>query len=193
MRVLCATTANDGHFGPLLPFARALAGAGHEVRVLAPESYAHAVAAAGFVHEPCADAPPELIGPVMGSLPSMTLEEADDVVIREVFARIDAQAALPAAIETLERWRPDLVVRESAELSSLAAAERAGVPHVHVCIGMHEVVSRFAEADRRPAGGAGSARRDGRRPAAGGARLGDDPESRPGGARRARADRRRPW
>ena len=150
MRVLCATTANDGHFGPLLPFARALAGAGHEVRVLAPESYAHAVAAAGFVHEPCADAPPELIGPVMGSLPSLTLEEADDVVIREVFARIDAQAALPAAIETLERWRPDLVVRESAELSSLAAAERAGVPHVHVCIGMHEVVSRFAEAIAEP-------------------------------------------
>ena len=150
VRVLCATTANDGHFGPLLPFARALAGAGHEVRVLAPESYADAVAAAGFAHEPCADAPPELIGPVMGSLPSLTLEEADDVVVREVFARIDAQAALPAAIETVERWRPELVVRESAELSSLAAAERAGVPHVHVCIGMHEVTSRFTEAIAEP-------------------------------------------
>ena len=150
MRVLCATTANDGHFGPLLPFARALAGAGHEVRVLAPQSFADTVAAAGFVHEPCADAPPELIGPVMGSLPSLTLDEADDVVIREVFARIDAQAALPAAVETLERWRPDLVVRESADLAALAAAERAGVPHVHVCIGMHEVVSRFSEAIAEP-------------------------------------------
>ena len=150
MRVLCATTANDGHFGPLLPFARALAGAGHEVRVHAPASYADAVAAAGLAHEPCADAPPELIGPVMGRLPSLTLEEADDVVIGEVFARIDAQAALPAAMATLERWRPDLVVRESAELASLAAAERAGVPHVHVCIGMHEVVSRFAEAITGP-------------------------------------------
>jgi UDP:flavonoid glycosyltransferase YjiC (YdhE family) len=150
VRVLCATTANDGHFGPLLPFARALAGAGHEVRVLAPESFADTVAAAGFVHEPCADAPPELIGPVMGSLPSLTLDEADDVVIREVFARIDAQAALPAAIETLERWRPDLVVRESADLAALAAAERAGVPHVHVCIGMHEVVSRFTDAIAEP-------------------------------------------
>ena len=150
VRVLCATTANDGHFGPLLPFARALAAAGHEVRVLAPASYAEAVAAAGFVHEPFADAPPELIGPVMGRLPSLPFEEADDLVVREVFGRIDAQAGLPAAIETMARWRPDLVVRESAELASLAAAERAGVPHAHVCIGMHEVASRFAEAIADP-------------------------------------------
>ena len=150
MRVLCATTANDGHFGPLKPFARALAGAGHEVRVAAPASYAGAVAAAGFTHVPCADAPPELIGPVMDRLPTMAFDEADDVVLREVFARIDAQAALPALIASVERWRPDLVLRESAELASLAAAVRAGVPHVHVCIGMHEVVSRFAEAIVEP-------------------------------------------
>lgn len=150
MRVLCATTANDGHFGPLLPFARALAGAGHDVRVAAPLSYAGAVAGAGFAHEPFADAPPELIGPVMASLPTLAFEEADDVVVREVFARIDAQAALPSLMATVERWRPELVVRESAELASLAAAERAGVPHVHVCIGMHEVVSRFAEAIADP-------------------------------------------
>jgi UDP-glucoronosyl and UDP-glucosyl transferase len=146
VRVLCATTGNDGHFGPLLPFARACAEAGHEVRVAAPASYAAAVARAGFPHEPFGDPPPALIGPVMARLPSMSFEEADNLVIREVFARIDAQAGLPMLIETVERWRPDLVLRESAELASVAAAERAGVPHAHVCIGMHEVASRFAEA-----------------------------------------------
>lgn len=150
MRVLCATTANDGHFGPLLPFARACAAAGHEVRVAAPASYAAVVARAGLPHEPFADAPPELVGPVMARLPTVSFEEANDLVVREVFARIDAQAGLPALIETVERWRPDLVMRESAELASLAAAERAGVPHVHVCIGMHEVTSRFAEAIGEP-------------------------------------------
>jgi UDP:flavonoid glycosyltransferase YjiC (YdhE family) len=150
VRVLFATTANDGHFGPLLPFARACAGAGHEVRVAAPESYGVALSRVGFAHEAFADAAPEVIGPVMGSLPSMSLEEADDVVLREVFGRIDAQAALPGLRETIERWRPDIVVRESAELGSLAEAERAGVPHVHVCIGMHEVASRFAETVDEP-------------------------------------------
>jgi MGT family glycosyltransferase len=144
VRVLCSTTGNDGHFGPLLPFARACADAGHEVRVAAPDSYGAALARVGLPHEPFADAPPELIGPVMARLPTLSFEEADDLVVREVFARIDAQAALPGLVEIMERWRPDVVLRESAELGSLAAAERAGVPHVHVCIGMHEVASRFA-------------------------------------------------
>ena len=122
MRVLCATTANHGHFGPLLPFARALAKEGHEVRVAAPASFAGAVTAAGFVHEPFADAPREVLEPVMGRLPTLGFEEADDLVIREVFARIDAQAALPSLMATVRRWRPDLVLRETAELASFAAA-----------------------------------------------------------------------
>lgn len=146
MRVLVATTANEGHFGPLVPFARACAAAGHEVRVAAPASFDHAVARAGFVHEPFADAPPELAGPIMASLPHLSLDEADDIVIRDVFGRMDAQAGLPAVVELVDRWRPDIVLRESAELASVAAAERAGVPHVHVCIGMHEVITRFANA-----------------------------------------------
>ncbi len=168
MRVLCATTANDGHFGPLLPFARACAAAGHEVRVAAPASYAAVVTRAGFPHEPFADAPPELIGPIMARLPTLTFMEADDFVLREVFARIDAQAGLPSLIETVERWRPDLVIRESAELASMAAAERAGIPHAHVCIGMHEIVARFADAIGEPLAELGhlTGLGDGRLPAA---------------------------
>lgn len=150
MRVLCSTTANDGHFGPLLPFARACTASGHEVRVAAPASYADAVARAGLPHEPFADAPSELVGPIMAGLPSMSFEEADEVVVREVFGRIDAQAALPALLETVEGWRPHVVIRESAELGALAAAERFGVPHVHACIGMHEVATRFAEVIEQP-------------------------------------------
>jgi UDP:flavonoid glycosyltransferase YjiC (YdhE family) len=150
MRVLCATTANDGHFGPVVPFARALAEAGHEVRVAAPASFAGAVERAGFAHEPFADAPPELIGPLMARLMTLDVDEADALVVREVFGRIDAQAGLPAVRSAIERWRPDLVLRESAELASLAAAEQAGVPHVHVCIGMHEVTAGFAEGVAEP-------------------------------------------
>jgi UDP:flavonoid glycosyltransferase YjiC (YdhE family) len=150
MRVLFSTTANDGHFGPLLPFARACAAVGHEVRVAAPESYAAAVERAGFAHEPFGDVPPELIGPLMARLPHLPFEEADAIVIREVFARIDAQAGLPGFVAAIERWRPDVVVRESAELASLAAAESAGIPHAHVAIGMHEIVTNFATAITEP-------------------------------------------
>ncbi len=38
------------------------------------------------------------------------------------------------------------MLRETAELASLVAAEQAGVPLAHVCIGMHEVLPRFAQA-----------------------------------------------
>lgn len=150
MRVLFATTANDGHFGPLRPFAQAFAGAGHEVRVAAPASYAAALDRAGFAHEPFADAPRDLIGPVMARLPTMSFEDANRTVLQDVFARIDAQAALPGLTATIEAWRPDVVLRESAELASLAAAERAGVPHVHVCIGMHEIADQLARETAEP-------------------------------------------
>lgn len=138
MRVLIASTGNDGHFGPLLPFARACVVAGHEVRVAAPASYAAAVQRAGLVPEPFSDAPPDLIGPVMSRLPSMSFQEADATVVGEVFAKIDARAALPGLTHTVGVWRPDLVLREPAEFGSLAAAERGGVPHVRVAIGMQE-------------------------------------------------------
>jgi len=55
MRVLLATTANDGHFGPLAPFARACRSAGHEVRVAAPASYAAALRRSGVDTEPGVD------------------------------------------------------------------------------------------------------------------------------------------
>lgn len=150
LRVLFSTTANDGHFGPLLPFALACAELGHEVRVAAPVSYGAVLARVGLPHDPFADAPRPLIEPLMARLPHLPPAEADELVIRDVFARIDAQAALPALVAAIEGWRPHVVVRESAELGSLAAAERAGVPHVHVCIGMHEVTTRFAATIEAP-------------------------------------------
>jgi len=150
MKVLFSTTANDGHFGPLVPFARACAAAGHEVRVAAPDSFAATVERAGFAHEPFGDVPPELIGPLMAQLPHLPFEEANAIVIREVFARIDAQAGLPGIVATIERWRPDVVVRESGEMASLAAAASAGIPHAQVAIGMHEMVTEFTTAVTEP-------------------------------------------
>ena len=69
MRVLVSTTANSGHFGPLVPFARACLAAGHELVVAAPASFAADVAATGFEHRPFADAPPELVGQTFGGGP----------------------------------------------------------------------------------------------------------------------------
>lgn len=141
MRILCSTTAGDGHFGPLVPIARACLAAGHEVCVAAPASFAGAVARAGLAHLPFADVPAERIGPVMARLPELSFAEANSTVMSEVFGRLDAQHALPGLHGILDQWRPDLIVREPAEFGSLAAAEAAGIPHVEVPAGVTAVMT----------------------------------------------------
>ncbi|WP_182524951.1 glycosyltransferase [Nocardioides dongkuii] len=143
MRVLVASTAGSGHFGPLVPVARACVEAGHEVAVAAPASFADEVTRAGFAHRPFADVPGEVIGPVMGRLPSLSLDEANRTVVAEIFGRLDARAALPGVTATLEEWRPDLVVREPGELGSLAAALARGVPHAVVAVGVAAMTARM--------------------------------------------------
>lgn len=136
MRVLFSTTAGAGHFGPLVPFAQACQAAGHEVMVAAPACFASSVAAASLDHAPFADVPPEVLGPIYGRLAWVAREEANDIVIGEIFGRLDAQAALAGVTETVERWRPDVIVREPCEFASWVVAEKAGVPQVTVAIGV---------------------------------------------------------
>jgi len=136
MRVVVATTAGAGHLGPLLPFARALRQGGHDVVITAPASFAASVERAGFEHRPFADGSPEEQGRVFASLAGCTNDEANAIVVRDVFGRIGARAALPGVRELIERRRPDLVVREPAELASYVAAEEAGIPHVQVAVGL---------------------------------------------------------
>ena len=143
MRVLVATTAGAGHFGPLMPFARALEHAGHDVAVAAPESFAAAVARAGFVHRPFADAPADAMGAVFAGLQGLSDDEGNEVVVRDVFGRLDAQAALPGLRALVDEWWPDLVVRESSEFASYVVAQAAGVPCVEVAVGLAAFDERF--------------------------------------------------
>jgi glycosyltransferase len=136
MRVLFSTTAGSGHFGPLIPFAKACSDAGHMVKVAAPTSFATDVWRAGLDHAPFDDVPPDVMGPVFARLPKMSFELANATVMGEIFGRLDAQAALPGVAEIVDAWKPDVVVREPCEFASLVAAERAGIPQVQVAIGM---------------------------------------------------------
>lgn len=144
MRVLVSTTAGSGHFGPLVPVAQACVAAGHDVVVAAPASFASHVAAARLEHRPFADVPPEVMGPVFGRLGSLSVEEANEVVVADVFGRLDAQAALPGLVGIIDDWRPDVVLREPCELGSLAAAESAGVGHGTVSIGVSAMTDQVA-------------------------------------------------
>ena len=158
MRVLVATTAGAGHFAALAPFAAAIRDAGHAVRVAAPASFAPAVQRAGFEHAPLADSPADEMGAVYARLPALPREEANAVVIREIFCGINARTTFPAMQAVAEQWRPDLILRETAEFASYLVAERTGTPHAQVAISVasfEEFIRPLADEPLRQLGSMG--------------------------------------
>ena len=150
MRVLFSTTAGAGHFGPLIPVARECAAAGHEIAVAAPQTFHGTVENAGFEHLPFPDVPADVMRRVYDRVAYLPRAEANRLVIAEIFARLDAQAALPGLIDILASWRPDIVVREPCEFASLVAADSAGIAQVQVAIGMYRFGSGFAAVVAEP-------------------------------------------
>jgi UDP:flavonoid glycosyltransferase YjiC (YdhE family) len=145
MRVLFSTTAGQGHFAPMLPVARALTAAGHEVAVTAPESFAASVVASGLPHLPFADPDPAEMGAAFGRLAGLSVMEANAVMVGEIFAGLDAAAALPGIHAIVQRWRPDLVVREPAEFGSLVAAAGASIPQAAIAIFVADPLADYGE------------------------------------------------
>lgn len=128
----------------MIPVAHACLAAGHEVAVAAPASFVPQVQAAGLSHLPFPDVPADQLGAIFGRLPSLPREEANRLVMTEVFGRLDAQAALPSLLEIIQRWQPHVVVRDPAEFGSLVAAERFEIPSVQVAIDMGQFLAAAA-------------------------------------------------
>ena len=128
MRILFASTQGAGHFGPLVPFIEAAARVGHDVLIVGPPT----LKARGYPFRAGAAPPDEVLGPIWARMPTLPPGQGDLVVVGIIFARLNVDAMLPALTEAIEEWRPDVVVRESAEFASAAAAEQHGLPHVRV-------------------------------------------------------------
>jgi UDP:flavonoid glycosyltransferase YjiC (YdhE family) len=152
VRVLFASTQGAGHFGPLIPFIDACERAGHEVLVVGPPT----LKSRGYSFRPGAAPPDEILGPVWGRMPSLPPGQGDVVVVGTIFAGLNVEAMLPTLEETIEEWRPDLVVRECAEFASALVAEAHGVQHVRVSVGVAQVeeaalaIAAPALEERRP-------------------------------------------
>jgi UDP-glucoronosyl and UDP-glucosyl transferase len=140
MRVLCSSTRGAGHLGPLVPFAQACRDRGEEVIVAVPHQGRALVEAAGLESAGFGDPPEAELGPIfaraMAFLAEGDIEAGDRLVVGEVFGRIDAGAALPELSALFDAWRPDVVVRDSAEFASALLAERHAIPHVRAAVGL---------------------------------------------------------
>jgi UDP:flavonoid glycosyltransferase YjiC (YdhE family) len=153
MRILITTTGAAGHLGPLVPFANALIDAGDEVLVATRASTVDTVAAAGYRVWPFDDAAPQERGPIFAAANGLSADEANRRVIGEVFAGVDARAAVPGITAAAEEWRPDVVMHEAGEFAGPVVAERLGIPRVRVGIslaGSEEMMLRIAGAGLGP-------------------------------------------
>ena len=120
----------------MIPFALAWRAAGHDIIVAAPASFREGVERAGFDFRPFADAAQDQLDAVFSSLHAVPADEGNIRVVRDVFATIDASAALPGVTELIAEWRPDVVVRESCEFAAYVAAERHELSQLRVGVGL---------------------------------------------------------
>lgn len=129
MRVLVTSTPTYGHFHPLVPLARALVAAGHEVWVACPAALRGAVEAAGlsFVAAGSEHLPPDLIAELKQVRPDWRLRVR--LMVTRVFLGAHAHAMVPDLLDIIDTWQPDLILRDSVEYGGYIAAELRGLPH----------------------------------------------------------------
>jgi UDP:flavonoid glycosyltransferase YjiC (YdhE family) len=137
MRVLFTTKAGAGHFGPLIPFARAFQRAGADVLIAAPREAAPMVRAESLPLWAVDDPPPEDRAAIFDEVRGKNIDGLiAKRIVGDVFARIDARAAFPGILAACRAWSPDVVISETTEFAGPLAAEIAGVPSV--CIGLSQ-------------------------------------------------------
>jgi UDP:flavonoid glycosyltransferase YjiC (YdhE family) len=139
MRVLISTRMGAGHFGPMIPFAHALLRDNNEVLVTAPRSAADMVADAGLDHHPIPDPPAEGRQEIFARARTLGDDEANALVVGDLFIGMDTPAAYPHMLQVIERWQPDVVLHDISDFAAGLAAEAAGVPTANVAItaGVH--------------------------------------------------------
>jgi UDP:flavonoid glycosyltransferase YjiC (YdhE family) len=133
MRVLLTVQPSTGHLHPLVPVARALSSAGHEVAVCSSPSFRDEIEAFGLTH---IDAGLDWITSdhsTWGAFPPMPRPGPEFAAfVVTVFADITARHMAPDLLAIGATWQPDLIVRESMEYGGCLAAERLGIPHASI-------------------------------------------------------------
>jgi UDP:flavonoid glycosyltransferase YjiC (YdhE family) len=133
MRVLFTVQPSTGHLHPLVPIARALDAAGHEVAVCSSRSFQDEIEAFGLT--PIAAGLDWLTGDhstwtAFPPMPPPGPEFGKFVVT--VFAEVTTRHMVPDLLRIAADWRPDLIVREGMEYGGCLAAESLGLPHASI-------------------------------------------------------------
>ena len=141
MKVLFTTHPAYGHFQPLLPLARALRSAGHDVRVAASERFQPVIEAAGLKGIAAGlnwlEADKSTVPDHLKPSPDSTLEE----YFAQQFVAAPAELLAHDVVVRAGEWSPDLVVRERTEFGGAIAADALGIPSAAVQVASPSLIT----------------------------------------------------
>ena len=129
MRVLFTAHGAHSHVLPLMGVAGALVAEGHEVLVATGAELCPLVASLGLAAVPVGMNDEDAVAAARRAWPEATRLPPAHWTVR-MFARIAAPAMRADLAPVVERWRPDLLVREEGEHGGPIAAAAAGLPWV---------------------------------------------------------------
>jgi len=131
-RFLFSILGGPGHLHPVVPLARALDQAGHDVAFAVGPSLRSLVEAAGF-------AVFEVGGSIATDPEYQQLKahlrmtptglESELFSYPRIFCGIAPRLRTPELVAIARTWQPDMLIREAGEYGAVIAAEHLGVPH----------------------------------------------------------------
>lgn len=134
MRVLLASTR--AHALPLLPFAGAWRDGGHEVLIAGPPPIGPLARGIDVAFHPVGGPDPVRLRRAQERLDGTSGLERLQLAAAELFVGAHGRGALPEMLRLVDAWRPDVIVRETAEVASLLAAEACGIPVIRVGVSL---------------------------------------------------------
>jgi UDP:flavonoid glycosyltransferase YjiC (YdhE family) len=135
MRALVTSTPGTGHLHPLVPLARELVLAGHEVVWATAASSCAKVESFGFPARPCGldgDVRRSVFVDRAAHMHELPPRQRRAVMLPVMFGEVAAPAMRDDLVEVFDDFRPQLVVHEFAELAAAPMAAARGIASVSV-------------------------------------------------------------
>ena len=139
MRVLFTCLPGYGHFLPMVPLARAVAIAGHDVAFATAEDFCARVEKAGFAAFPAGMSLARQLQEAGSRYPESQLppgKERFETFVPRMLAGVAAPSRVAEVVAVIGGWQPDVLVHDETEFAGPVAAAATELPYADQSVGM---------------------------------------------------------